>query len=105
MDIFRSDLEECIRRHTVWSLIQFSATAPSFELVDVVLLLISIYGHLQAGPGGMYQSCIKLCSRQLHERLLSGGTMSPKIAAHSFEEGVKLQQQTYIACQDGIETA
>jgi hypothetical protein len=88
-----------------WSLIQFSATAPFFELVGVVLLLISIYGHLQAGSGGMYQSCTKLCSRQLRERLLSGGTMSPKIAAYSFKEGVRSQQQTYVTCQDGIETA
>jgi hypothetical protein len=31
--------------------------------------------------------------------------MSPKKAAQPFKEGVKLQQQRYIVCQDGIETA
>jgi hypothetical protein len=85
------------------SLIQFSATAPSFELVGVVLLLISIYGHLLAGPRGTYQSCIKLYSRQLRERLLSGTTMPPKIAAYSFEEGIRSQRQIYITCQDSAE--
>ena len=70
-----------------------------------VLLLISIYEHLQVGPGGMYQSCMKLRSHQFHGRLLSGGAMSLKMAAYSFKEGVRSQQETYIDCQNSIKAA